>query len=217
MSYSETSKSVRGFVLSHPVLKEALLLGITNHSALARMIERKTKCGSQGAIKMALLRISEDLSEQRALIEEGVRKVIGSTVLEMSSDLCVTTVRKSAMAVVLPSVIKRMEISRFFQLTQGINTFTFVFPEEGRKEILKLFAGNVVELIEGQSAVVLISPEEILSTPGVVECITSELAFENINVTQVISCHKDTILVLDKRDAKRAYEVVESLIERMRL
>lgn len=216
MSYSETSKSVREFVLSHPVIKEALLLGIANHSALARMIERKTKCGSQSAIKMALLRLSEDLSEKREIVEESARKVLGSTVLEMRSDLCVATVKKSAMAVVLPSVLKRMEISRFFQLTQGISTFTLVFPEEDRGEVLKLFAGNIVEIIGGQSAVVLVSPEEILSTPGVVECITSELAFENINITQIISCHKDTILVLDRKDAKRAYEVIESFIERMR-
>ncbi len=42
MSCSDVSKSVREFVLSHPLIKGAPLLGIVNYSALARMIERRT-------------------------------------------------------------------------------------------------------------------------------------------------------------------------------
>ncbi|MDY6984925.1 MAG: hypothetical protein SVE93_00715 [Candidatus Thermoplasmatota archaeon] len=89
------------------MIKGAILSGIVNYSALARMIERKTVCGSQNAIKMALLRLSESLKKEREIIEESARTVLSSTVLEMRSDLCVITVRKSDIALALPSVLKR--------------------------------------------------------------------------------------------------------------
>jgi len=37
-----------------------------------------------------------------------------------------------------------------------------------------------------------------------------------VNITQVISCHKDTIFVLNRRDAPKAYQILEDMILKMR-
>ncbi|WP_042701186.1 ACT domain-containing protein, partial [Thermococcus sp. PK] len=75
---------------------------------------------------------------------------------------------------------------------------------------------EIVELIEEQTAIILISPEEIIETPGIMAVMTSTLSSNGVNITQVISCHKDTIFVLDRKNAPKAYQILEDIILKMR-
>ncbi len=215
------AKAVKELVLSRPAIRECLVLGIINYSALARVLleelERKGIKTSAGAVKMALIRIGEELKKERASFEEKIKNVIAKTVIELQSDLIVVTAEKRAVLSRIERLSKVMEKARFFQLTQGVETFTIVVSSEEKDEIIKILGReNIVDLIEGQTAIVLISPEDIIETPGIVAFITLALSFNGINIIQVISCHKDTIFVLDRRDAPKAYQILEELILKMR-
>ena len=67
-------------------------------------------------------------------------------------------------------------------------------------------------MIKGQSAVVIVSPREIITTPGFVAYITSLLARHQINITQIESCHTDTVLILDQENALRAFQILEEAL-----
>jgi hypothetical protein len=75
---------------------------------------------------------------------------------------------------------------------------------------------DVVEILEDQAAVILVSPRDIVETPGVVALIASTLYENDINVTQIVSCYNDTIVLVDAMKAWEAYRVLETLIKSMR-
>jgi len=215
------AKAVKDIVLSRPAIKECLILDVINYSALARVIlkelEKKNIKTSTGAVKMALIRIGEDLKKERAFFEKKIKNVVAKTVIELQSDLIVITAERRAVLNNLEQLFKVMENARFFQLTQGVETFTLVLSSEEKEKVLKIIQPKaIVDLIEEQTAIVLISPEEIIETPGIIAIMTSTLSSSGVNITQIISCHKDTIFVLNRRDAPKAYQILEDMILKMR-
>ncbi|KPU62283.1 hypothetical protein EP1X_09555 [Thermococcus sp. EP1] len=215
------AKIVKEIVLSRPAIKECLILDVINYSALARVIlkelEKENIKTSAGAVKMALIRIGEDLKKERAFFEKRIKNVVAKTVIELQSDLTVITVERRAVLNNLEQLFKVMENARFFQLTQGVETFTLVLSSEEKEKVLEIIQPKaIVDLIEEQTAIVLISPEEIIETPGIIAIMTSTLSSNGVNITQVISCHKDTIFVLNRRDAPKAYQILEDMILKMR-
>ncbi len=215
------AKAVKDIVLSRPAIKECLILDVINYSALARVIlkelEKKNIKTSTGAVKMALIRIGEDLKKERSFFEKKIKNVVAKTVIELQSDLTVITAERRAVLNNLEQLFKVMENARFFQLTQGVETFTLVLSSEEKEKVLKIIQPKaIVDLIEEQTAIVLISPEEIIETPGIIAIMTSTLSSSGVNITQIISCHKDTIFVLNRRDAPKAYQILEDMILKMR-
>ena len=215
------AKIVKEIILSRPAIKECLILDVINYSALARVIlkelEKENIKTSTGAVKMALIRIGEDLKKERALFEKKIKNVVAKTVIELQSDLTVITAERRAVLNNLEQLFKVMENARFFQLTQGVETFTLVLSSEEKEKVLEIIQPKaIVDLIEEQTAIVLISPEEIIETPGIIAIMTSTLSSSGVNITQIISCHKDTIFVLNRRDAPKAYQILEDMILKMR-
>ncbi len=215
------AKIVKEIILSRPAIKECLILDVINYSALARVIlkelEKENIKTSAGAVKMALIRIGEGLKKERAFFEEKIKNVVAKTVIELQSDLTVITAERRAVLNNLEQLFKVMENARFFQLTQGVETFTLVLSSEEKEKVLEIIQPKaIVDLIEEQTAIVLISPEEIIETPGIIAIMTSTLSSSGVNITQIISCHKDTIFVLNRRDAPKAYQILEDMILKMR-
>ncbi|HII67896.1 ACT domain-containing protein [Thermococcus sp.] len=214
------TKVVKDLVITKPAIRECMILDVVNYSALARLLleelEGKGIKTTAGAVKMALIRIGEELRGERRFFEKQIKDVIARTVIGLQSDLTVVTAEKGALLNRIEKLSKVMEKARFFQLTQGVETFTIVISSEEKEEIIKLLKERIVDLTEEQTAIILISPEEIIETPGIVAFVTSALSSNGVNITQVISCHKDTIFVLDREVAPKAYQILEELILKMR-
>ncbi|MBO8173779.1 MAG: ACT domain-containing protein [Thermococcus sp.] len=214
------TKVVKDLIMSKPAIRECMILDIVNYSALARLLleelESKGIKTSTGAVKMALIRLGGELKKERESLERQIKNVIARTVIELQSDLTVVTVEKRVLLNRIERLSKIMEKARFFQLTQGVETFTIVVSSEEKEEIIKILREGIVDIIEEQTAIILISPDEIIETPGIVAFVTSALSSNGVNITQVISCHKDTIFVLDRRVAPKAYQILEELILKMR-
>ncbi|AAL81836.1 ACT domain-containing protein [Pyrococcus furiosus DSM 3638] len=214
------AKLVKEYIETKPCIRELMILGIVNYSALARFIEGEFKKkgikASTGAIKMALIRLGEELSEERSGFEKAIKNVISKTVIQLQSDLVVITARRDIVLSKIKELVEVAKDSRFFQLTQGIETFTIAMANEEKEKILELLKGGIIDVQEGQTAILLISPLAIINTPGIVAFITTALAVNGINITQIISCYKDTILLVDRRNAPSAYTILEDLIIKMR-
>lgn len=221
MNSSNVSSIVRKLITSRPFVKECLVEGVVNYSALARLLTRELESmevrASHSAVKVALTRIRRDLLKSEESLRSKLKHILSSSVLQLQTDLKVVTVRKHSILLKLPDVAKVMETSRFSQLLQGVNTFTVIISRENFNELLKhLSMNDVVEVLEDQAAVILISPREIVETPGVVAFVTSTLYENNINITQIVSCYSDTIILVDSSKISDAFRVLESLIKSMR-
>ncbi len=214
---SSVANAVRNLVMSRPFLRECLALGLVNYSALARYLQNELSnkgCeASLGAVKMALIRLREELEGVYTSLDSRIRSIIASSVVELQTDLVVISAYRNVVLPKMAQVIKIMERARFFQLTQGTVTFTIIAAKEVSKDIINLLGWeSIMEYLNDQTAIVIISPEEITKTPGVIALISTVLASNGINITQIISCYKETIIVCDRRQASRAYSILEDLI-----
>ncbi len=210
------SKLVRKVVFTRPAVRDCLTLGVINYSALSRLIQKDLSNmginASIGAIKMALIRFSSEMRRGSGT-EERIRRIVAESVLELQTDLAVLTVRRSIVEQKINSLISLMERARFFQMTQGLDTFSIITARELLPRIQSIFPRKfIVNTLDDQTAIVMVSSEEVIATPGVLELVLYTLSSNGINVTQVISCYKDTVLILNREDASTAYRLLEDLI-----
>ncbi|MEM3715273.1 MAG: ACT domain-containing protein [Nitrososphaeria archaeon] len=216
------ARIVRSVVDTHPSLIDCLRNGSLNYTATSKMLRSEVSklMGTDveiDAIKMALIRYGEELKEDLERIENNIRKVLAESTLQMRNDVVVITTKWGNVTGKLDEIIRVSGDSRFFQITQGITTFTIVIEKKIERDLVSIIGEhNVNNIIRNQSAIILLSPEEIISTPGVIAYITWLLSKEGINITQIISCHLDTIFIVSQEQALKAYKVLEDSINHIR-
>ena len=207
---------VRRVVGEDPVLRECLARGLVNYSEAARRVraelERRGLRASLASVKMALIRLSEKL---KASSFEDVERIIASSRLAVQDDIAVLTVPRDELMSALRAVGRLLPESRFLQIIQSIKTATIIVAEEDLDRLARSFK-RVESVIRGQSTIIIISPPEIVETPGVLYYLTGFLAHNGINITQVVSCYLDTILVMSKSEAVRAYQLLHKLIDKLK-
>ena len=209
------SRAVHDLLLSKPVLLTALSMGVVNYSALARALkgEVERRLGrevSEAAVKVALIRLREQLST--SLAGESVLKVVAESATTLVDDVGLVTVRASD-PLALASLLSGVR-ARLLQITQGVNTLTIVTDSEVLEGLLRKVNPRTVEAVyKEQAAVILVSPREIITTPGVMAYLTTLLALNGINITQVISTHTDTLFILGRNEAIEAYSLLRSVID----
>jgi len=216
------AEATRRVINRRPSLLDALKLKVLNYVALANLIKKDVEeiVGREvkiEAIKIALLRYSKELSKHQEILEEKISDIIADTVLELKNDVSVVVVRSYALINKFNQIASKLNNTRFFQITQGTDIFTIIVDEHRLDEMLKIIGKeNIVIIIKNQSALVLRSPKEIIYTPGVVAYITGILAQNGVNITQIMSCHTDTIIIIDREDALQAYSILENQITLVR-
>lgn len=219
MSIAEATRRV---IWTRPSLLDALKQGVINYKALADVIHDDVrqllhKPGendvSVDSIQTALIRYADDLKREKWLLESKIASILARTVLELKNDLVVFTVHDDALMRSRDAVFGLVKTARIFYLIQGNNTFTIIADQTFEKTMLSIFPPpSVIQSIPDQSAVTLISPEDIVEVPGVVSYLHGLLANKNINVTQSISCYKDTMLIVNRTEALEAYALIENQV-----
>ena len=210
---ASVSSMVREIVSGDPYILECVGRGVVNYSALSRSIAREIEAStgskpSIAAVKMALMRLSSRLSRGSRRAE----RVIAYTTLAVQDSIAVVTVPREGIRRAFNAAYRLAGSSRFIQVVQGLRTATIFVAREDLGRVLSA-VGEPLEVIDGQAAIILVSPRDIVETPGVISLITSYLARNGINITQIISCHLETIIIVDSRDAVRAYRALQSLVE----
>lgn len=208
------NRAVSDLLLMKPIVLAALELGIVNYSALARLLKGEVEESlgrevSDTSIKMAIIRFRDRLAESMAGSGREVLYVIARSSLSLIDDIGLATVRASDPLSLMSKIAEVVPRSRFLQLTQGVYTFTIVADMETFERLIGAAEKMLVEVVyRDQAAIVVVSPREIITTPGVIAYLTTLLAFNGINLTQVISAHTDTIFVLRREDSLKAYRVL---------
>lgn len=215
--------AVRVAVTNRASYLECLRDGIVNYTWLAEKImgdvekiTRKKKVNID-AVKAALIRFQQDLQQEEATQRLTVGHVISRSTTELQNDISVITIKKEVVEMRLPELFRLASEARFFNLTQGKKVYTIVISSEDVAEVLKIFSEkDIIDKIDEQSAITIISPYDIVTTPGVVNFITRLLYVNGVNLTQLNSSYTDTILILPKESALKAYDIIRGSIEEFR-
>lgn len=208
------SEEVRKALGRYPYLEEYLAMGVINHRALARELRRNMKSEANlQSIVSAIRRAG--LSRKRAGGEKILRILSGSDV-NLKYDLAAATIVIDQEPQRRIEEVHRALRGKRHMLLQGMRTLTVVAEEDDLREVLDRLRGMEVELRESLASVVVRSPEDIVSTPGVIAHIAVLLALDGINVVEMMSSSTETSFILEERDALRAVEVIRREIKRAR-
>ena len=188
------AKNVRSHLRNKPYLLEALEKGIVNLSELSRQIQEELKIDNMSAVKAALRRFAEELQKHKQKREEKALQVL----------------RRSAMAV--------YDKKSVIITTKEIKTKTGMKVDLLGKVVYLMDRSEMPERVsvlvkhDNCTMIVVHSPEELEVTPGVVAFLTTLLAEQNVNIIEFISCWTETIIVVEKKDNLKAYEVLSNLV-----
>ena len=188
------AQNVRNHLRNKPYLLEALEKGIVNLSELSRQIQEELKIENMSAVKAALRRFSEELQKHKQKREEKVLQVLKRSVMAVYD-------RKSV-------IITPNEIAT--QTGMKVDLLGKVVYLLDRSDLPKRVSALVKH--DNCTMIVVHSPEELEATPGVVAFLTTLLAEQNVNIIEFISCWTETIIVVEKKDSLKTYEVLSNLV-----
>ena len=189
---------------------------IISHALLAKQLkpevedlfEKKVKIH---AIEMALRRYAERLKKEHKEI-----KFDFSSDVIMKTQLCDISVSRS------PTIIEQLkklydivifEKGDILNIIQGSTELSIVTNERYKTKFLEtLKKEKILNIEEKLISLTMTFSKDFLYTPGVIFNIIRQVAWENINIFEIVSTNTELTIILHKKDAMRGYKALEKLI-----
>ncbi|MCE4599511.1 MAG: ACT domain-containing protein [Desulfurococcales archaeon] len=219
MSYAKSiSDAVRRVIDSDPCVQECLERRVVSYSGLAKKIQPLVEklIGSPvslNAVKIAITRYKPPEARGVTHPRRRIIELLANSTLELRTGVSVLTAYNTALGKVLSMLPDLANKSRLLLLLFSINTFTIIIDREHLNVIRDAIRDEIVEVHDDQTAVIVVSPHEIVETPGFVAYITSLVAREGLNITQIESSYTDTILIMRSDEAIKAFNILLKSIE----
>jgi len=193
------ANDVRIYLRNRPYMLESIERDIANLSKLSRIIQKDLGINNNHAVKAALLRFSEEVKKTKHKREEKILNIFKKCKVSVWDNISLLIsdkhidINNRAKVKIEPYHIYVVD-KRIFEK----------FKEEIKENLLQSFDECTVLHIS--------SPKEIQKTPGYLSTILSILAEQNINVIEFFSCYAETIILVERFDALRAYEILYKLL-----
>ncbi|NND32909.1 MAG: hypothetical protein HKN76_09980 [Saprospiraceae bacterium] len=212
------AEEVRRYVDSHPFIEEGLCDGIINYLGLARKMQPaiEAQCQAQvkpGAIVMALKRLSPSYYYQ---VSAGIKNFLARLgQFTVRYDIQNYTYKNSSSLISYqPKIFKEVakQPGLYYSFSQGLNESTIVCSNKLHNQIAKLFSGE--QLLNHKSdlaALTIMLPQDNTEISGIYYFIFKELAWQNINVIEVISTTNEITLVVDEKNLEESFRLVRKL------
>lgn len=188
------ANNVRSYLRNKPYLLEALEKGIVNLSELSRQIQKELKTNNTSAVKAALRRFAVELQRHKQKREEKVLHVLKRSGMAVYD-------RKSVMI-----TNKDINVDNALKVDL-LNKHVYLLDRSDLPERVSTLVKH-----EDCTMIVVHSPEELENTPGVVAFLATLLAEQNVNIIEFISCWTETIMVVEKKDSLKAYEILSNMV-----
>jgi aspartokinase len=200
-----------------PFLEAALADGIINHSALARRLRpgverRLLRKVSVAAIMMAVRRLEPAVSRRLGGRRRSMPAVGDLTV---RSNLMEFTFRSSpTLRASHRRFLGRLAHSSegFVTYTQGVSQVMLIVSAGLERAVEEAFAGESrVATVKNLSALVLRLAPTVVETPGAYYRILNQLAWQDINVVDVVSTYTEFTIILDDGQVNAAFAALRAL------
>ncbi len=105
--------------------------------------------------------------------------------------------------------------SYFLTITQGIFETGIIISQECKNLVEKIFKEEkIVKIFNNLSAITIKLPEENVMAPGIYYFILKALAWEKINVIEVVSTYCEFTIILEDKDIDRAFSCLKKLLSK---
>ncbi len=208
---------VQFLIRKSPFLEEGLNAGVINHSALARLIKKEVereamKRVHSGAVIMAVNRLARSVQakakKQRSAFRQAPDLILRLHLFE------VTYANSRAFLLKQVKLVERMSARPHFFLTvtRGINETTVIASREMKEYILTVCRGErLISRIDQLASITVMLPPGTALIPGAYSYILKALAWEGLNVVEVVSTFNEFTLVLEDKNVNAAFSIIKRL------
>lgn len=196
-------------------LTEAMSKGFINNSSLARYMkpeieEMLIKKVNESSIIMAINRLQKNLrpqSKYKNIFKTKPTIVTRSNLFEISFTNSETLDAKY-------SQILKLKDGNKFSLTfsKGISESTIIASNEILQPIKKLTENEkIISEFNNLSSITIHLPKQSVNTPGVFYFFLKSLAWEGVNIIEVVSTISEFTLIFEDKDVNKAFSILKSL------
>lgn len=211
-----TPNIVKRFIDRDAVVSSALTRDLINIRALGRHIQDLArKDGYELSLEAVISAIRRYEKPKRILSEENVWKYFKRKKLTLKTNVADVAIQNNpGIPPALGNLSSQIDYGRgeTFHIASGVDTVRLVIDEKNLDKLKGIIPEqNVKATVKGLAEIVISLDPETLYVAGTFSTVTSELAINGINMIEAMSCAPDIIVVVDERDAMKAYLAIERL------
>lgn len=213
-----TAMVLENIIRNSPYISDALENNLINYCALARRLKPKVekellKKVTIGALIMALKRISKKIKPKlsfKKVTEEIPDLIVKSNLTEFTFSNSLNMIKNYQK--LLSNLTDKNQF--FLTFTQGIFETTVITGQELKEEIKVLFKNEVIILqYDHLSSITIKYSKEIIETPGFYAWILKTLAWEGVNVIEMVSTYREFTIILDNKNLEKAFSILKNLFQ----
>ncbi len=210
---------VKDIINRSPFISEMMSLDLISFSNLARFIQPEVEAiygrsVNEASIIMAARRYAHDL-----ILDEEQKKEAGGRIgfeISMKTNIYDVNLRRSdesaARLMSLYGLVKPSQ-GDFLNVSIGSHEISLSVSDKYRKEVDEIIdEGDVIHRFTDLVALTILFKGDFLQTPGILYLAARKLAWEGVNIIEVISTMNVLTFVVRKDESSRAYEALNAFL-----
>jgi len=212
------SEIVKQTIQNKPFVEEALQKKILNLSSYARLLKpdiekQLLKNVEIGAIIMALKRFKVSIGQRdnvSLIFNELPELILRSQLVEVTYENSEGLIEKVVKLFHLIAPGKKF----FCTITQGVFETAIITNMSIYPQLKEMFCKErVIGRLKNLTAVTIRLPKENVQTPGVYYRILKSLAWNNINVIDVVSTNTEFTILLQENEVERGFFAIKTIFK----
>lgn len=211
-SSQNASEVVRDVIERDAVIRNGLARRLINTRALARYIQVATY--EKFSLEALVAAIRRYPVKETATI----RKAMGGLILKLglkNKIVEVTIQNEPDIPVLLSKFSEEVDYMRGETLTiiSGARNSLVVIDSSNLDKLIRIIPKKNVLAVRRNLATVIVTidTEPTIKTPGFIAAMTTEIAIEGISIIDFVSAFEEIYVIVNQRDALRAYRALEML------
>ena len=214
------SHLVKKIIRENAFLVEAMGKELISHGNLAENIKTEIenelgKKVKESAIVMALRRYEEELKN----FDKSIKKFDFNGDMIMRTNIMEIDIAKSQS---LLSKIKNLygmidfEKADTLNIVLGNNEVSIITNEKYKDKVFDFLRGEKILNKESNlvALTMVFASRDFINTPGVIFTVVRKLAWEGINIYEIVSTMSELTFILNKNDSMKAYNLLQELINK---
>jgi len=197
----------------NPCIRRVMSQRLINTTALAKFIITEKKIeGTLDAVSSAIRRYKFDRYDDIFTIANNI--VSFGEITTRSKLANVAVIKDAEIQRLLPKLFSLINYNRgdVLRIIQADEAIKILVNEKNLEKIKKLFPSDkIIKIDKNLAEINMHLHPEAVNTPGIIAIISNELAMNDVNVMEVMSCVPEMLWFVKEKDVLKAHNIVYQL------
>lgn len=205
---NQISQITNRYITSHPAIKESLILGLINYSALARKICIEERLKSHAAVTIACQRFKARNSKRIKKTLE-IDEILAMGKLLVRTNLIMAVLQKPNGYESISNLEMKVRAKRgVLNIIDGEETVSIIVDSVFQNELKRIFSNLIIDIKNDLVQLSYITSSKAHTTPGVTVAFFSRFDGAGINIYGDLTSHSECLLMIHEKDLMAALAIL---------